>query len=384
MALRRMTPSDWPRGLHALCTTPQMRVVLHRACLRADRTDAPLCAVTFHVNPGTARRLRRLGRLLLNRARVTDEIGWMSDRWLCAVLPETGEYGAYCFADAVRAIATGRGLDVSYDVYSHTPGDTGPHDPGSSESGRKRESIAAPSEYRASVAVATQHRHTPTTASDFLTRGLDKAAFPMRWLIKAPMPWWKRMTDVAGACIGLVVAAPIMVVAAAAIKLASPGAVIFQQLRAGLQGSRFTILKFRTMVPHAEHLKPELRALSEQDGPAFKIAADPRVTLVGRFLRVTSLDELPQFWNVLKGTMSLVGPRPLPVDEAEACKRWHQRRLDVVPGLTCIWQVRGRSRVSFDDWMRMDMEYIRRRSFLYDLRLLLLTVPAVILRRGAH
>jgi len=377
MWMRRKTPTDWPRGLHTLCTPPQMRVVLHRERLRADRNDTPLCAVTFQLDPGTCRRLRRLGRLMLGRARVTDELGWMSEQQLCAVLPETGEYGAYCFADSVRTIAAARGLDVSYAVYSHAPGDDGPRGNGPG-SRTRRETVAAATEFRG-AAGATTPGHAARA-----DRGSDDPALPIRWLVKSPMPWWKRATDVAGASLGLLVAAPVMVAAAVAIKLASPGSVLFQQLRAGLQGARFKILKFRTMVPQAEQLKPALLALSEQDGPAFKIAADPRVTLVGRFLRATSLDELPQFWNVLKGNMSLVGPRPLPVDEAEACKRWHQRRLDVVPGLTCIWQVRGRSRVSFDDWMRMDMEYIRRRSFLYDLRLLLLTVPAVILRRGAH
>jgi len=111
---------------------------------------------------------------------------------------------------------------------------------------------------------------------------------------------------------------------------------------------------------------------------------DPRVTTLGRFLRKTSLDELPQLWNVLRGDMSLVGPRPLPLAETAACEAWQRRRLDVTPGLTCIWQVRGRGRVAFADWVRMDMEYIRKHSPWQDLKLLLLTVPAVLLRRGAH
>jgi lipopolysaccharide/colanic/teichoic acid biosynthesis glycosyltransferase len=138
------------------------------------------------------------------------------------------------------------------------------------------------------------------------------------------------------------------------------------------------------MRPDAEAHKQELRPLSEQDGPAFKIERDPRLTPFGSLLRKTSIDELPQLWNVVKGDMSLVGPRPLPVDETDACLSWHRRRLDITPGLTCIWQVKGRSRVTFDEWVRMDVAYMRRRTLIHDLWLLLITIPAVLLRRGAR
>jgi lipopolysaccharide/colanic/teichoic acid biosynthesis glycosyltransferase len=136
------------------------------------------------------------------------------------------------------------------------------------------------------------------------------------------------------------------------------------------------------MVLDAEVRKRELLALNEQDGPAFKVQADPRVTRIGRLLRAASIDELPQLWNVLRGEMSLVGPRPLPCAETEGCRGWQLRRLDVTPGVTCIWQVRGRSRVSFAEWMRMDIRYIGSRSLWGDLKLLLHTVPALLLRKG--
>ena len=152
--------------------------------------------------------------------------------------------------------------------------------------------------------------------------------------------------------------------------------------RAGLGGRPFTILKFRTMTADAEVQKAALRPLSERDGPAFKLSRDPRVTAVGRILRQTSIDELPQLWNVLRGEMSLVGPRPLPLDESDECARWQRHRLDVTPGLTCIWQVHGRSTVTFDEWMRMDMQYIESRSFWQDVKILAMTVPAVLLKRG--
>lgn len=140
--------------------------------------------------------------------------------------------------------------------------------------------------------------------------------------------------------------------------------------------------KFRTMVVDAEARKAELLALSEQDGPAFKLTHDPRVTPLGRLLRKLSLDELPQLWNVLRGDMSLVGPRPLPCHESAGCQGWERRRLEVTPGLTCTWQVRGRSAVSFEDWVRMDVQYIRSRTLWHDLRLIAETVPAVLLGKG--
>ena len=191
------------------------------------------------------------------------------------------------------------------------------------------------------------------------------------------------MTDIAGAMLGLVVALPVFLIVAVLIKLGSPGPVFFRQLRTGRGGVPFLMYKFRSMVLDAEDRKHELISHNEQDGPAFKIAADPRVTRLGRFLRNTSLDELPQLWNVLRGEMSLVGPRPLPCDESNSCLDWQRRRLDVTPGLTGIWQVRGRGEVTFNEWIRMDLEYVRASFLWQDMKILLATVPAVVQRRGA-
>jgi lipopolysaccharide/colanic/teichoic acid biosynthesis glycosyltransferase len=197
------------------------------------------------------------------------------------------------------------------------------------------------------------------------------------------MPWWKRVIDIVGAGVGLLVLSPLLIAVAVAMKLTCPGPVIFKQCRAGLGGRPFTIYKFRTMCVDAEAKKHQLRPLNEQDGPAFKMEHDPRVTRLGRFLRKSSIDELPQLFNVLKGDMSLVGPRPLPVDESAACERWQKQRLDVTPGLTCIWQVAGRNQVTFAEWVRMDVAYMRRRTIFHDLSILIRTIPAVLLRRGA-
>jgi lipopolysaccharide/colanic/teichoic acid biosynthesis glycosyltransferase len=215
------------------------------------------------------------------------------------------------------------------------------------------------------------------------TNGGARRTEPLAPLMVRRMPRWKRAVDVVGAAVGLVLLAPVMAAAAVAILLTSPGPVLFTQRRAGLGGRPFTIYKFRTMAADAEAKKASLRPLSEQDGPAFKLTRDPRVTPLGHLLRRTSVDELPQLWNVLKGDMSLVGPRPLPLDESDGCTNWQRHRLNVTPGLTCIWQVSGRSTVSFAQWVRMDMAYIRRRTLLHDLWILLKTVPAVLMRKGA-
>ena len=206
----------------------------------------------------------------------------------------------------------------------------------------------------------------------------------METLLVRPMPWWKRAIDFTGALTALIIFSPVMLAIALAIKLTSKGPVMFTQKRAGMGGRPFEIYKFRSMCTDAEAKKAELRKFSEQDGPAFKMASDPRITRIGKIIRATSLDELPQLWNVVKGEMSLVGPRALPLDEQGGIDQWHQRRLEVTPGLTCIWQIKGRSRVTFDEWVRMDINYIRRRTIKHDLSILAQTIPAVLLRRGAR
>ncbi|MDX2171220.1 MAG: sugar transferase [Deltaproteobacteria bacterium] len=194
----------------------------------------------------------------------------------------------------------------------------------------------------------------------------------------------KRLIDLAGAIVGLVVLAPALLAIALAIRLDSPWPVIFAQERIGRHRRRFKALKFRTMVPDAEALQRQLEARNEADGPVFKIKEDPRITRLGRWLRATSLDELPQLFNVLRGEMSLVGPRPLPVRDVERIDvRWHMRRFSVKPGITCLWQVRSRT-PEFDAWIASDMEYIDNWSLALDLKILVQTVPAVLSRQNAY
>ncbi len=194
----------------------------------------------------------------------------------------------------------------------------------------------------------------------------------------------KRTVDTIVASAALLCLAPLFAAIAVAIKLTSPGPVFFSQERYGLNKQRFRMLKFRTMVPDAEARQKALESQNEAQGPVFKMKNDPRVTPIGRFLRKTSLDELPQFVNVIRGDMSLVGPRPLPLrDVARFNDAWLMRRFSVKPGLTCLWQVQGRSGTTFDQWIAYDLEYIDTWSPMLDAKILLLTIPAVLRGSGA-
>jgi exopolysaccharide biosynthesis polyprenyl glycosylphosphotransferase len=194
----------------------------------------------------------------------------------------------------------------------------------------------------------------------------------------------KRGLDVGVASVLLLLLLPVLLCVAVAVKLSSPGRIFFLQDRIGLNKRRFKIWKFRTMVPNAEKLIVSLEAQNEATGPVFKMKNDPRITPVGRWLRRTSLDELPQLFNVLKGDMSLVGPRPLPVRDYEGFNEdWQRRRFSIKPGITCLWQVNGRSGISFDQWMLLDLKYLDEWSLWLDLKILVKTVPAVLKGVGA-
>jgi exopolysaccharide biosynthesis polyprenyl glycosylphosphotransferase len=193
----------------------------------------------------------------------------------------------------------------------------------------------------------------------------------------------KRITDIVIAFAGLIVLSPIMLAIAILIRLTSPGPAIFRQVRCGLNGRLFLFYKFRSMVENAEALKKDLEHLNTRE-TAFKIPDDPRLTTLGRYLRKFSIDEWPQLWNVLRGDMSLVGPRPAVPGEVEQYKRWQRRRLRMRPGLTCLWAISGRDNVDFETWMKMDMQYIDNWSLALDWKILLQTIPRVLTGRGAN
>jgi exopolysaccharide biosynthesis polyprenyl glycosylphosphotransferase len=194
---------------------------------------------------------------------------------------------------------------------------------------------------------------------------------------------FKRLFDIVSSAAALWLLLPLFAVVALLVKVTSRGPVLFKQERVGLHGRRFNMLKFRSMVVNAEELKASLAKLNEQSGPVFKMRRDPRVTWIGRFIRKYSIDELPQLINVLRGDMSVVGPRPPVPSEVVKYEAWQLRRLCVRPGLTCLWQVSGRNQISFEDWMYLDMQYIDHWSLRQDLNLIFRTLPVVFLGRGA-
>ncbi|HET9177640.1 MAG TPA: sugar transferase [Terriglobia bacterium] len=216
----------------------------------------------------------------------------------------------------------------------------------------------------------------------------DLAGDPLLTLSTGPLDGWpvfvKRTIDLAASTALLLVLSPLLLMTALLIKLTSPGPVLFRQKRLGLNKRQFWICKFRTMVPDAEQRIAELEDLNEVSGPVFKIKNDPRLIPVGKFLRSTSIDELPQLFNVVKGDMSLVGPRPLPLRDCDGLEQdWHRRRFSVRPGITCLWQVNGRSSIPFEKWMELDMQYIDEWSLWLDFKILAGTIPAVLKGSGA-
>lgn len=183
----------------------------------------------------------------------------------------------------------------------------------------------------------------------------------------------KRLVDIVGAFTGIIILSPLLIIVAIRIKLDSKGSAIFSQVRVGYKGKEFKIYKFRTMVEDAEELKKGLENKNEMTGPMFKIKDDPRITKIGKIIRKTSIDELPQLLNILRGDMSIVGPRPSLPSEVKGFNTWMLKRFEVKPGLTCYWQVSGRNNITFNDWMKLDIKYVEERNLFIDIKLILKT-----------
>lgn len=336
--------------------------------MRSDRGDSIFSLLTFSSAAQlSADELAKLDRVFSARIRTTDDAGILAADRVGILLPETPPAGAWRLAADLLERLPKELRELKPDVYTYPSQD----DP-----------LEEPAEVTVEFKPAAGDRRR-STGRDLAVHCTAAPARSMTTLFLKPLPLWKRAIDVVVALNAIIVLSPLLLTVAAAVKLTSRGPVIFRQKRDTLGGRPFMIYKFRTMTTDAEARKDSLRQFSEQDGPAFKITNDPRITPIGKFLRTTSIDELPQLFNVLLGDMTLVGPRAMDSRESSGCEPWQRRRLDVTAGITCIWQVRGRSQVSFADWMRMDLRYIRTQSIAADLKLLVETVPAVVIGRGA-
>jgi lipopolysaccharide/colanic/teichoic acid biosynthesis glycosyltransferase len=317
---------------------------------RTDRSGLPFSVIRIKADfrtPAGQRQFVRLIRFCRDSLRLTDQLGCLEDGRLGLILPLTDSEGATTVANKLHQ-SFGRSIQTR--VYTYP--------------------------------VLSWIENLGDERGEHSDDDSDETVDPVDHLLVRRMPVWKRALDVVGSGLGLMLLSPVLLLLTLLIKTTSPGPVLYKQRRTGLGGKPFTIYKFRSMVVDADAQKQFLFGLNEQDGPAFKIKDDPRITRIGKVMRKTSLDELPQLWNVFRGDMTLVGPRPLPCSETAACAPWHLERLAVKPGLTCTWQVKGRSKVSFDEWMRMDLHYVRSITPWHDIRLLTQTVYTLLFARN--
>lgn len=406
-----------------------MERLLIKERIRCDRYQQyfSLIILQFLQEHDTARssKERSLAQFLSSKLRIIDDFGLLRNGGLGIILPMTNLEGGRVVLDKVLQHANHHGPNITGDVFayygrlvgsSNSPSDDYDdlfHDQNNQlfgnldESGEERYrqlrdywtadaktdnlfrsdtngSSNLPNLFTLSAQALSMELAPQAVRADLETQSPVRSSAELLSLCSGTYPRWKRLIDISGASIGLLVSLPILVLAGIAVKLTSSGPVLFKQSRCGQFGRPFLIYKLRTMSSNAEQTKHLLEDLNERDGPAFKIQNDPRVTPIGKFLRATGIDELPQLINVLKGEMAIVGPRPLPVAEDEKCSTWQQRRLDTKPGITCLWQISKSRKMTFDEWMRLDLHYLKKRSFRYDVALVLRTVKAVFLGRVGH
>lgn len=397
-----------PAGHNSVLSTEQFQQEIdkeiHRSNRRNQNPEFAIISLDFCDHSVRDTMLDFLIAEFKERVRVSDSIGWHEMK-LAILLPETGHEGSMLVCNSLLEIARESKveMDASVSIYPWDDLLHGPFNPkthslekgsNGSDSNWVKQSVKAdafessPGSFESNsggVATLAPPVKNTTVVQPPVALNPVGAGTGMRlsFAQTESTPLWKRTIDIAGAGVGLMLLSPVLLGAAAAIKLTSQGPVFFRQQREGKDGSVFNILKFRTMCVDAEEQKDELRKLSEQDGPAFKLKDDPRITRIGKYLRKSCIDELPQLFNVLTGEMSLVGPRPLPVNESQQCLPWQRQRLTVLPGLTCTWQARGGRDIKFAEWMRMDLEYIQQRGFWSDIRLIGETAMVVVMHKGS-
>lgn len=353
-------------GKDTIYSPQQFEALLQRERARADRSGTEFSLIIFSVNglQDKDSRLRRFQRAMRSRIRAVDDLGWFQEHLLGLLLPFTDFKGASSFAGNLEARLGGKGKLFPYSVFSY------------------------PTKwYRSGIWRRLGKGGTPTKQppGEAPPQAGDPQAFAVEVKVDAVLagkfPGWKRAFDVSGALIGILLSLPILLLLFLFVKVVSPGPVLFRQERVGYRGRLFTFLKVRTMhvnndvAAHRAHLKELIRS----GVPMVKLDAskDPRVIPGGAVLRRACLDELPQLFNVLKGEMSLVGPRPCLPYEAEEYERWHAHRFDVKPGMTGLWQVSGKNNLTFQQMVRLDIAYSTSLSLGKDIEILLRTVPAI-------
>ena len=357
----KMRPEDV-----SIKTTAEFHAILAKERARVDRNSHVISLVTFKVGPldyGTDTTKYFLDQLK-KQIRITDEIGWLDSYTIGVLLFNALSEEATSFIEKIKPIFP-QTKSFTYSISTYPEGKTD-HSGNGVIGNICHQAIPGPIALNGNKRATDQH----------LGLSLQSIFFNRTSALK-------RLADIVLSILALIALSPLMLLIGIAVKCTSKGPVFFRQQRAGLGGVPFTFLKFRTMQVDADTKKSELQQFNERTGPVFKMKDDPRVTRLGSFLRQWSLDELPQFINVLKGDMSLVGPRPPTMDEVEKYESWHNYRLEVKPGITCIWQVYARDEKCFENWVRLDIKYKREQSFLLDMKLLLMTIPAVLSRKGA-
>lgn len=424
--------SKQSRNADRFLSADEMERLLIKERIRCDRYQQFFSLVIVQLQPELdglrSAQERLLARFLSSKLRVIDDFGLLRNGGLGILLPMTNIEGGKVVLNKVMEHASHNALNIKGDVFaycgrlvekngSHIDDDDDSfndqnnqnnsffdslsdlekersrliHDYWTKDGNREsafssdfKELSSLPNHSVFSTNAIATDVVSKAVRADLDTQSIVRGSSDLLSLCTKPYPCWKRQIDIFAASIGLFVSLPILVLAGVAVKLTSNGPVFFKQLRCGQFGRPFLIYKLRTMSNNAEQTKHLLEDLNERDGPAFKIQNDPRVTPVGKFLRATGIDELPQLFNVLKGEMGIVGPRPLPVAEDEKCSTWQQRRLDTKPGITCLWQISKSRKMTFDEWMRLDLQYLNKRSLRYDIALVLRTVKAVFLGRVGH
>ena len=374
-------------GIHcsAFLSRRQMDREVVRERVRASRRGIPFCIVMVTLLTPKRKASRQVARLLLRNLRQTDHKGMLGLAEFSILLTDTPHAAGATVVRRLQSLFSEHGLFVRLELKVHEPPNYDPpadDDHWDHREDRRHENVADmhTSERR------NERRELVSRSAASAFDGNDDYVSSEDPLIEVQTfsSVIKRGLDIIISGAALVVLSPILGAAILAVRWTSSGPAIFKQTREGYRGRAFTIYKLRTMVQNAEASQDQLRKLSHRDGPAFKIANDPRVTPVGRFLRASCIDELPQLVNVLKGDMSIVGPRPLPWHESRSCAHWHRRRLDVLPGLTCSWQIDKARAETFDDWMRLDLDYVDNRNFWFDMSLICRTFSVALLGRGSQ